>query len=204
MNRRWNRGLGFMAQVGEHDEGERGDDAEREIAVEHGQNPAERGGVVRIAPRGEAPDRGTGCQADEGSEVAAEIGNFQRALATGADEIVRARGDGCRREQGQAIRALAGRQKSPPMGRGKIHERFGIGKGGKDKFKKGTSAASRYKPSGHKVRESWVRFATFVSWFPRRARDKFNRNLRRFRSHHRDSKTPQIKRRYAGTAHRRS
>lgn len=88
VNGRGSRGLGFMAQVGKSDEGEWGDDAEREIAVEHGENPAERGGIVRVASRCEAPDYNSRGKADEGGEVAAEIGNLERAPAAGADEVV--------------------------------------------------------------------------------------------------------------------
>src|ERR1700730_2842327 len=106
--------FGTQPKIGQENEEQWSNNTEREIAVQNGHNPAERGRVVRKTCGRESPDQRSGCKRSERREVAAEIRNFERPLAAGTCEVVGARSNCCGGDHCQTIRALSSSHHSPP------------------------------------------------------------------------------------------
>ena len=107
--------LRTQPQIGQENEQERGNNAEREVAVQDGHDPAQRGCVMRKTCGRKTPDQRGGCEPSEGRKVAAEIRNLEWPLASGTGQVIGARDNFSGGNHGQAIRALSSSHHSPPM-----------------------------------------------------------------------------------------
>ena len=115
VNRRGRFGLS-QVQIGQEDQNNRRDDAEREVGVHDRKKPAERAGIPRVLSGRDSPYECADGESGERGNVAAETGDVERAPAACADEVIRVRRNLSGRNDGHAIRALASRHNAPPKG----------------------------------------------------------------------------------------
>src|SRR5271155_4091956 len=140
---------GFEAQVGKEDEGNGCDDTEGKITVHDRQYPAERGGVPGKQRRSKPPYQHTDGKRRERREISAEIRNFERLLAAGADEIVRVRHNFSRGNHREAIWTLSSGHYSPPIRGWKIHQTECIEKARVFLVQKGAGKRARHTARSH-------------------------------------------------------